>query len=292
MPVDVLVFGRFGQLARALAASRVPEAWRLSLCGREAIDLSHTEEIEPFIASRRPDAVINAAAYTAVDKAECNAAEAFSLNRDAPASMASACAARDIPIVHVSTDYVFDGAKSEPYVETDAKAPLNVYGRSKSEGEDRVITSGATACVIRTSWLYDATGANFVTAMLRVAHAQDEVRVVADQVGRPTSAADLAEVSTAMLARLLDGDAQARGVFHYAGAGDASWADFAEAIFAEGRVRGARSARVVRIATAEYPADAARPANSRLDSSKIGAIGIRPRPWREALALCLRDAPI
>jgi dTDP-4-dehydrorhamnose reductase len=238
----------------------------------------------------RPDAVINAAAFTDVDRAETEAAAAFALNRDGPAALARACADLGAPLVHLSTDYVFDGAKPAPYVETDAKAPLNLYGHSKSEGEDSVLASGAHAAIVRTSWVFAAHGRNFLRTMLRLAEARDEIPVVADQIGRPTAASDLAQTCLAVALRALDRDPTSRGVFHYSDAGDASWADFAEAIFSEAAKAGLKLARVKRITTAEFPTPARRPANSRLDSTKIGAaLGVAPRDWREACAICVRE---
>ncbi len=234
--------------------------------------------------------MINAAAYTAVDKAESEPDAAMALNRDGPAALARACADLDIPLVHISTDYVFDGTKPAPYVETDPKAPISVYGRSKSEGEDQIAASGARSAVIRTAGVYSSHGTNFLRTMLRLAETRDEIGVVADQVGRPTWAKDLAEASLAVAVRALDRDPAALGVFHYAGAGDASWADFAEAIFTNARARGAKAARVRRITTAEFPTPTKRPANSRLDTSKIEhELGLVPRDWRDACTLCLDD---
>lgn len=289
MSANILVIGRTGQLAAELMRL-APAKVRLQAVGRDQFDLSDLAAIPGALQAVRPDAVINAAAYTAVDKAESEPEAAMALNRDGPASLARACAEADIPLVHISTDYVFDGAKPGPYVETDAKAPINAYGRSKSEGEDRILDSGARAAVIRTAWVYSSHGANFLRTMLRLAETHDEVGVVADQLGRPTWARDLAEASLTVALRALDRDPAAQGVFHYAGAGDASWADFAEAIFANARRRGARSAIVKRITTADFPTPAKRPANSRLDTTRIHqTLGIVPRDWREACTLCLDE---
>jgi dTDP-4-dehydrorhamnose reductase len=172
-------------------------------------------------------------------------------------------------------------------VETDPIAPLGAYGRTKAEGEALVAASGARAAILRTSWVYSPFGANFVKTMLRLAESRDEVGVVADQLGRPTAAADLAEAVLAMGGRLLADDAAAQGVFHYAGEGEASWADFAEAVFDASARRGGPRPRVRPITTAEFPTPARRPVNSRLDTAKIEGLGVRPRPWREALETCL-----
>lgn len=294
MTTRILVIGRSGQLATELARLPCPPGVVLEAVGRERCDLSKTAEIKLFLRESRPGAVINAAAYTAVDKAETDQAAAFALNRDGPAALARACAEMDLPLIHLSTDYVFDGAKVGPYLEGDPKAPLNVYGRSKSEGEDAVLASGARALVLRTSWVYAAQGENFLRTMLKAAETREQVEVVADQMGRPTWARDLAETSLALCVRALDREPAARGLFHYAGAGDARWADFAEAIFAAASARGAKGAHVRRVTSAAYyagrPNAAPRPRNSRLDTAKIEtALSIRPRDWREACEMCVAE---
>jgi len=290
----VLVFGRGGQLARELARIGAPTGLELAFAGREDFDLS-THDPASLIAARAPDAVINASAYTAVDKAETEPAAAFRLNRDAPAALARACAARDIPFVHVSTDYVFDGTKAEPYVEEDPVNPMGVYGRSKAEGEAGVLAAGGRAAILRTSWVFGAFGSNFVKTMLGLAATRDELAVVADQIGRPTWAKDLADGALRATTALLDRDAGAEGLFHLTGSGEAvSWADFAEAIFEESARRGGPSAAVRRITTAQFAADrpgmAPRPANSRLDCSKlVGALNWATPDWRESLAACCSE---
>lgn len=250
---------------------------------RAELDLTDERSVAEILAPLGPDVVINAAAYTGVDKAESEPEAAFALNCDAPAALARAAADLGAAFVHVSTDYVFDGAKRAAYVEGDARAPLSVYGRSKAAGEDAVLAAHPGAAIVRTSWVYSPHRANFVKTMLRLAESRDAIGVVADQCGRPTAAADLANACLTL------GRARIGGVFHYAGAGDATWADFAEAIFAEAAARGRKAARVQCITTAEFPAPAKRPANSRLDTSKIEALGINPRPWREALVRCLNE---
>ncbi|HWA00038.1 MAG TPA: dTDP-4-dehydrorhamnose reductase [Caulobacterales bacterium] len=287
--MKILVLGKNGQLAQALAA-RNSDKLAIVALGREACDLLRPDSIAAALAREAPNAVINAAAYTAVDKAESEPDAAMALNAVAPGAMAAACAARGTPFVHVSTDYVFDGLKTSPYVETDPIAPQSVYGRTKAEGEAAVTHAGGEAAILRTSWVYASTGANFVRTMLRLAATREELGVVADQLGRPTWARDLADACLASAIALANRDAAARGVFHYGGAGDATWADFADAIFAEAAKRGMPSARVNRITTADYPTPAKRPANSRLATTKIeAALGLRARPWREALALCMDE---
>lgn len=291
MATRILVIGHSGQLATALRKLELPRGLELEALGRDRFDLLKTALLHAKLRDLRPDIVINTAAFTAVDRAETETAAAFALNRDGPAALARACADLGAGLIHLSTDYVFDGAKAAPYLETDARAPLNTYGRSKAEGEDAVLASGAHAAIIRTSWVFAPHGQNFLRTMLRLAETRDEIAVVADQIGRPTAAADLAQACLAMALRALDRDPDSAGLFHYAGAGDASWADFAEAIFTEAAKAGARPARVKRITTAQYPTPARRPANSRLDTGKIRtALGITPRDWREACAICVREA--
>ncbi|KQY93231.1 dTDP-4-dehydrorhamnose reductase [Caulobacter sp. Root1455] len=293
MTGPILVFGRDGQVARELADLAEASGRAMTFAGRGTLDLSDPKAvdsaIEGLIAEIGPGAVINAAAYTAVDRAEGEPDAAFALNRDAPAAMARACAARGLPFTHFSTDYVFDGTLDRPYVETDPTGPTGVYGASKLAGEQAVSAAGGPAITLRTSWVYGAHGANFVRTMLRLAGDRDEIGVVADQIGRPTWARDCAR------AALLATDALARdpglaGVYHLSGAGDASWADLAAAIFAESARRGGPTARVRAITTADYPTPAKRPANSRLDCGKIEtALPWRCRPWRESLAACMNE---
>ena len=287
MNPTILVFGRSGQLARELAKLGAPGGLELDFAGRTDFDLAHGDDPARLIEARAPVAVINAAAYTAVDRAESEPEAAFRLNRDVPAAIARACAARDTPLVHISTDYVFDGTKAEPYVEGDPVCPISVYGRSKAEGEAAVLQSGARAGVLRTAWLYSAFGSNFVKTMLKLAQTRPEISVVDDQVGRPTWAEDSAGGALRLVQALLDRDDRASGVFHLSGEGDATWADFAEAIFEESALRGGPRPAVRRITTAEYPTPARRPANSRLDCSRITEIlDWRTRPWRGSLAAC------
>jgi dTDP-4-dehydrorhamnose reductase len=268
----------------------MPAGWSLTCATRSEVDLAHPSKVRRAIEALHPNVIINAAAYTAVDKAESEPELAFAVNRDGARELAKAAAALEAPLVHVSTDYVFAGDKHEPYVESDPKAPLSVYGRTKAEGEDAVLAAHQRAAIVRTSWVYSPHRANFVKTMLRLAEASHEVRVVADQTGRPTAAADLASVCVELAAKLVNGDGDAAGLFHYCGDGDATWADFAEAIFAEAQAWGCRRVRVNRISTAEYPTVAQRPANSRLDTTRIQTRhGIRPRPWREALRGCIAE---
>ena len=287
----ILVFGRNGQVARELAAVAGDRA--LVFAGRETLDLANAETaagaIDALLAEASPSAVINAAAYTTVDRAEREAQTAFAVNRDAPATMARSCAARSLPLVHFSTDYVFDGTLDRPYVEADPTGPTSVYGASKLAGEQAVTAAGGSAIILRTAWVYSAHGTNFVKTMLRLAADRDEVSVVVDQVGRPTWARDVARA--ALLA--VDGlrrDPALAGLYHLSGPDDASWADLAAETFALSARRGGPTAQVRPITSDEYPTPARRPANSRLDCGKIQtALAWRGRPWRESLAACMNE---
>ncbi len=285
----ILVLGADGQLGRELRRASAPPEFRLSFSRRADIDILSTEA-PAAVAALRPDAIINAAAYTAVDGAEAEPELAYALNRDAPAALANVASRIGALFLHISTDYVFRGDIVGSYVETDDKAPLNVYGRSKAEGEDAVLANNAEAIILRTSWLYSPFRANFVKSMLSLGEAQREVRVVDDQTGRPTAASDLAAACVALVEHRLAGNDLAKGVFHFAGAGEASWADFAEAIFSEAAIHGRSPKRVARISTVDFPSAAIRPANSRLDTTKIATVlGIVPRPWRASLTECVAE---
>lgn len=287
MAPRTLIIGRTGQLARELA--RRPTRLATTFLGREDLDLARPAEAAAAVEAARPEMVVIAAAYTAVDRAESEPETARLVNADAPAAIADACARIGAALVHVSTDYVFDGTKPDPYVEADLVAPVSVYGRTKAAGERAVLDGGARATVIRTSWVYSPWGSNFVRTMLRLSNERDELRVVADQTGRPTSAADLAAAVLAIAERLAAGDDAVRGLLHFAGSGDATWADFAEAVVAGSAQRGGRTVPVRRITTAEFPTPAPRPANSRLDTARINALGVVSPPWRESLSRCLDE---
>lgn len=282
----LLVIGESGQLARALAPKR-----GVTCVGRAGFDLSRAsvESAQALLRANPCDAVINAAGYTQVDSAESNSSAAYALNETGPRALAQACAAIDIPLVHISTDYVFDGRKAGAYVEDDPVAPRSVYGASKAAGERAVREIGVRAAIVRTSWLYSAGGSNFARTMLRLAQSQDEVRVVNDQHGAPTWVDDLADASYAIAARLFERDPSAEGIFHFANSGATTWAGFAEAVFEHARARSWPAAAVTRITTAEFPTAAPRPQNSRLDMSKYAALIAPPRPWQEALTLCMKQ---
>jgi len=284
MTRPILVTGGSGQLATALATQGGD---RIRLAGRPAFDFDRPETIAASFHAADPWLVVNAAAYTAVDAAETDEAAALCANRDGPAELARLCANAGIPLIHVSTDYVYDGDKPTPYVETDPVAPRSVYGASKLAGETAILASGAHAITLRTAWVYAATGRNFVRTMLNLAQTRDTLRVVADQRGCPTAAADLAAAILAIAARIeATGwtDSYA-GIFHAAGTGEATWYDLAVAVFEAASRHGAKVPALVPITTAEYPTPARRPANSRLDCTRLETtFGIRLPHWRDSLA--------
>jgi len=285
----IAVTGRYGQVATSLAERARDGEEEIILLGRPEFDLAgDAGAIAAAIAAARPDVVISAAAYTAVDKAESEAAEAEAVNVRGAGAVASAAHSLGVPVLHLSTDYVFDGAKTAPYVESDPTGPTGVYGRSKLAGEEAVLAAHPGAIVCRTAWVFSPFGHNFVKTMLRLAADRDEVRVVADQVGNPTSALDIAEALLG-LSRAVRGGNKADGIFHLAGAGQASWADFAEAIFAASEAAGGPSARVTRIGTADFPTPTARPANSRLNCDRLEReFGIRLPEWQPSTATVVR----
>lgn len=290
MNASILVLGRSGQVARELAKLGPPQGFELVFAGRERFDLMGPADPAALIEALEPAAVINAAGYTAVDKAESEPEAAYRLNRDVPAAVARACAAAGAPLVHFSTDYVFDGSKPEPYVEDDPVRPMSVYGRSKAEGEAGVLAAGGPALVLRTSWVFSAFGSNFVKTMLRLAQSRDEIGVVADQQGRPTWAEDCASAALRAAVAMLEGEIAGAELFHLCGGGDASWADLAEAVFEQSAARGGPRPAVRRITTADYPTPARRPANSRLDCGKIvRSLNWPMRPWREGLRACFEE---
>ena len=269
-----LVFGRTGQVATELQRL----AYVMAL-GRDQVDLSDPAACAAAIHAHRPRAVINAAAFTAVDAAESDEALANLINGEAPAAMARACAALDIPLVHISTDYVFAGTGTRPSAPDDQTAPQNAYGRSKLVGELGIRAAGGCHAILRTSWVFSAHGGNFVKTMLRLSESRDSLNVVANQVGGPTPASAIAAACLSIADQLRQAPAKA-GTYHFSGAPDVSWCDFAHAIFAQA----GRGTRVAPIATSDYPTPAARPLNSRLDCRLTEEIfGISRPDWREAL---------
>jgi dTDP-4-dehydrorhamnose reductase len=279
----ILVSGRAGQLAASLAeiAARRPDM-ELIFLGRPEFDMERTTSIGEQIHARRPDLVINAAAYTAVDKAETEPGLAFAINRDGAAAAARAAERLGAPFIHISTDYVFDGRKAEPYVEMDETGPLNIYGRSKLEGERAVLEEHPQALILRTSWVFSPFGSNFLKTMLKVGAERPLLRVVSDQVGNPTSALDLAATILEISPRLRS---EPGGLYHLTGEGSTSWHGLAYFIFQESARRGGPAPALEAISSADYKTAAVRPANSRLDCAAFAnRFGIKLRPWTEATA--------
>jgi dTDP-4-dehydrorhamnose reductase len=278
-----------GQVGRALieAASGTPF---------EAIGLSHAEAdicdasaVAHAIRSYAPTSVVNAAAYTAVDKAESEPDIAFRVNRDGARVVAQATAAADLPLIHFSTDYVFDGRSRVPYTETDQEAPRGVYGRSKVEGERGVRESTSKHVILRTSWIYSPFGTNFVRTILRLGSEREELQIVADQTGSPTSAADVASAIMAITTKAESKSFEGWGIYHCSGADSVTWYDFANLIFAEAARFGVKAPKLVAISSAEYNASAPRPAYSVLDTKKLErTFSIGPRPLRQSLVECVK----
>ena len=281
-PLLILVFGQTGQVARELAR-RAPPGVSLIQLDRAQADLSDPAACAAAILASDADAVINAAAWTAVDKAEAEEAAATVINGDAPAAMASACAAKGLPFLHISTDYVFDGAGTTPFAPDHPTAPLGAYGRSKLHGERGVMAAGGNALILRTSWVVSAHGANFVKTMRRLGAERPTLTVVADQIGGPTPAAAIADALYTCAAAMLNG--AAGGIHHFAGTPDTSWADFARAIMAAGNL----PCTITDIPSSAYPTPARRPLNSRLDCTSLARFGLTRPDWRAAIPAILHD---
>ena len=279
----ILVTGGAGQLATAMEQEGGAVVRRV---GRPGFDFDRPESVAEVVRVVQPGFVVNAAAWTAVDAAEDDPAGAARANRDGPAQLAALCAGAGIPLIHVSTDYVFDGDKGAPYVEADPTSPTGVYGATKLEGERAVLAAWPRATVLRTSWVYSATGKNFVRTMLGAARKTGRLRVVADQQGCPTAARDLAVAVLAIVARVREGwrDEYA-GVFHAAGAGSTTWHGLAQAAFEDAAPFGHPVPAVDAIATADWPTPARRPPDSRLDCTKLAQVfGVQLPPWRPSVA--------
>ena len=300
----ILVTGGNGQLAQALRRARLPapargeEAWQVVVVGRPEFDFDKPDGIAHVIAQHAPSLVVNAAAWTAVDAAEADREGATRANSDGPAIIARACAQRGCGLIHVSTDYVYDGAKGAAYVETDTPHPTGVYGATKLAGELRVREAWPEAVILRTSWVYAEAGKNFVLTMLNAARRMPELRVVADQQGCPTNADDLAAAVLGVASTMMAGHGERfGGVYHAAGEGSTTWHGFAEAIFDEAVKHGRSRPKVTAIATADWPTPARRPADSRLDCRRLGDVfGVRLPAWQPSLqravaAICEASPP-
>ncbi len=279
--MTLLIFGKTGQVARELAA-RAPDATFLS---REDADLADPVRCAEAIRAHQPSAVINAAAWTAVDAAEDNEKEATVINGETPGAMASACAELAIPFLHISTDYVFDGSGHIPWKEDAATTPLSAYGRSKRTGEEAIEAAGGNWVILRTAWVFSSHGNNFVKTMLRLAETRDALNIVNDQHGGPTPAAAIAEALIAIEAAFSAGKG-ITGIYHFAGQPHATWSEFAAEIFSQA----GKTVAITGIPTSEFPTPATRPANSRLDGSKLEAdYAIAPPDWRTGLKDVLKD---
>lgn len=293
----ILVTGKDGQVGWECVRSLQCVGTVIAV-GRAERDLADAASLRGFVRATAPDLIVNTAAYTAVDRAESDEPLAHVVNATAPAVLAEEAKRLGAGLIHLSTDYVFDGRQATPYVETDAPAPLSAYGRSKLAGEQGIVASGAAALILRTSWVYAGRGRNFLLTMLRLAREREEIRVVDDQWGAPTWARSAAEGIAAIVARagadrrsIADSFAARGGVFHMTAAGRTTWFRFAEQIFAQSSDPARRLQRLVAIGTDAYPTPAARPANSVLDCTRLAREWqVALPPWQEALSLALGDA--
>lgn len=291
-PPTILIAGRRGQVAIELTRHLPTAGNRVVTLGRPDLDLADPESIERAVATVKPSLIVNAAAYTAVDKAEDDPATAMAINATGAGLLAAAARRNGVPIVHISTDYVFDGAKFGAYRESDQPGPLNVYGRTKLSGEQRVADANPRHFILRTAWVFSPHGNNFVRTMLRLAAEGLSPAVVQDQYGSPTAAADLARVITALVSRLTSGSPPEAeyGVFHVASRGHTSRYEFARAIMAETAQRGGTATDIRPIRTTEAPTAARRPGNSVLASGKLSAVfGLALPHWQDALSACMDE---
>jgi dTDP-4-dehydrorhamnose reductase len=281
----LLLFGGTGQVGQELRSLALPQDVELVAPSRDQLSLDDSHAIARIIEEESWSAVINAAAYTDVDRAESEESSAFAVNAEAPSRLAAETGCRGIPLIHISTDYVFDGRKGAPYVECDTVAPLNVYGRSKLAGEHAVRAANPQYIIIRTSWVYSPFRKNFVKTILRLAKERDRLSVVADQRGCPTAARDVARACLEIALRCALKPRQVvHGIYHFAGAGETTWFELASAVVEVAADRLGRSPQIVPIKTSEYPTPAVRAADTRLDCAAIvREFGVTPLPWRQAL---------
>ena len=284
----IVVTGLAGQVVSSMI-ERAPRDVELIALGRPQLDLARRDAVLATLRAARCDVIVNAAAYTAVDKAESEPDVAMRVNGDGAGYVAEIAAELRAPLIHLSTDYVFDGMLNRPYREDDETNPTGAYGLSKLVGEQKIAAICGNHAILRTAWVYSPFGANFVKTMLRLGETRSEVGVVADQQGNPTYAIDIANAVFAIARRLsTDSSPSLRGIFHMTGAGEATWAEFAACIFAEAAARGRAPVAVKRITTADYPTPAKRPANSRLDNSRLThAFGIVLPDWRQSTKTCV-----
>jgi dTDP-4-dehydrorhamnose reductase len=282
--IHILVTGAYGQLGSELMRRAARYSVTATGLDREQLDITDAEAVRRYVLESGAAVVVNAAAYTAVDKAESEQAAAYAVNRDGVAHLAAVCAEANIPLIHVSTDYVFDGTKTSPYGEDDPVHPVSAYGASKEAGERALRGILPHHIILRTAWVYSPFGHNFVKTILRLARERESLRVVADQRGCPTAAGDLADIVLSLVQRIAGGGDIPWGTYHYCGVGSTTWCELAKAIVQSAAPAWGRSVPVIPITTADYPTPARRPANSVLDCGRIGErLGIHPRPWQESL---------
>jgi dTDP-4-dehydrorhamnose reductase len=285
--VKILINGRHGQVSHELQ-QRLGAVGELLVLGRDQLDLAQPDQIRRQVQNIRPDLIINAAAHTAVDLAESEPQSAFSINAVAPGILAEEALALDIPLIHYSTDYVFDGTKDGPYNEDDTPNPLGVYGKSKLAGEQAVRDVQGKHLILRTSWVYSTHGRNFLLTMQRLLQEKPELRVVADQIGAPTWAGTIANSTLALIERWQTGQVANWGTYHLSAQGETSWFGFAQAIGEALREQGKPCADLLPIPSSDYPTPAARPLNSRLDCSRLQRDwGVSQPDWQTALRECL-----
>ena len=289
--MKILITGSGGQLGRELINQGQLKGFSVQAPSEDDMDITDLEKIDRCMAFHQPEVVINAAAYTQVDKAESEAALAFAVNTTGSANLARMCAKTKIPLVHISTDYVFDGQKGRSYLETDAISPVGIYGRSKAEGEIEIRSHLKEHIILRTSWLYGIHGHNFAKTMLKLATTKPKIRVVADQYGSPTNAADLAQTILIISDRMQFNNDVDWGTYHYCGQGVISWYNFAEKIVGLARLYAdVKTTRIEPITTADYPTRALRPIYSALDCSRIQKhFGINPKPWQKSLEITIKE---
>ncbi|MCG8706890.1 dTDP-4-dehydrorhamnose reductase [Brenneria sp. 4F2] len=278
--MKVLLTGANGQLGRCFQ-DRLPEGWQVWATDAVELDITKREDVMDAVKNYQPDVIVNAAAYTAVDKAESEPVLAALINETGPENLALAAKEVGARLVHVSTDYVFDGTATRPYVETDPTNPLGVYGKTKLDGENAVSRVLPDAIIIRTAWVFSEYGNNFVKTMLRLAKDRDELGIVADQRGCPTYAGDIAQAIIDLLQKKADG-----GIYHFCGDEEISWHGFAEVIFSQALKKGtlAKIPQVKPITTEQYPTPASRPAYSSLNCNKIEKLGVKPSNWEQAIS--------
>jgi dTDP-4-dehydrorhamnose reductase len=285
--MKILINGQNGQVSRELQR-RLGGVGELIVLGRDQLDLAQPDHIRQHVQTVRPDLIINAAAHTAVDQAESEPELAFAINATGPGVLAEEALALSIPLIHYSTDYVFDGSKAEPYDEDDAPNPLGVYGKSKWAGEQAITAVQGQHLILRTSWVYSTHGRNFLLTMQRLLQEKPELRIVADQIGAPTWAGTIANSTVALIERWQAGQAGAWGTYHLTARGETSWFGFAQAIGDALREQGKPCANLLPIPSSDYPTPAARPLNSRLDCSRLQREwGVSQPDWQTALRECL-----